>query len=1056
MAHPLPPGFKLTPDLQSTTLPVTPVIPPVVASGDVITSLHENLNVQALTDLWTNEQWLASQSFTDPTTTKGDLLARNATALARLAVGTNGHVLTVDSATAQGIKWAVPSGAVMSVFGRAGVVVAASGDYTAAQVTNAVSVLGSYPDPAWITSLAYSKITGVPAAGVGSVFGRTGAVVAVAGDYTAALVTNAVSTLGSYADPPWITSLAYSKITGVPAGGGTVSSVFGRVGDVVATAGDYTAAKVTNAVSTLGSYADPAWITSLAWSKITGAPGGGGSQTPWTSNINAANFILHSVNSIAVGTGVMNVAPVNIETSGAAAGLRHRDQAANGTPGAVFLNDSNYAAGLVFGGSAAVSVPLRGVLSLYTQNSSGVPICLSPGEVERMRITVAGDVGIGTNLAVLPMTDGNSFHTVINTAASGKFPVLSLMSNAGIGVLAFCNNAKVGTDKRVAQIVMATSGANGDSGSFSFYTYNAGAAVAAIGVEPSGAVGIRMGGSPSYSLSVNGDCNLQGGVYRVNGVPISTGGGGSQTPWTQNIDGGGFTLNNVSQIGVGTTTQFTFQVREGPNLNILLSPIAGVACIQSFNDAISAYMPLEYMASSHYLMGGAVGIGTTTPGTTLDVTGSARINGSSILSGVWPTAFSVACGSAVMTAGNDYPLSNIGLMFAGNQVGLNTRMHVVTTGASWADVALGLSFDVDASIGVGGQLWFKTGNIGIGTSSPQARLHVFGGPATISLNSTAASSAGTSQLAISGQTNSAKCLWMGFDTSVDVGVIQAGVSGISWNSLCLNPAAGNVGINTASPQVACDVRGGLDLNNTLRIWRNGRDNNYSFTTTDGILLQIGYSGTGTSILNLQYDGKVGIGTTAPGAKLTVDAGPDHVLNVRGDPTAFGLPGSLTGPILQAVTSNQAAQTAFTIFGGPIQLQGGNVGIGMGAAVPGYMLDVNGDINSRGVLRVNGVAVPLSSGALTARTNQTAGRQLNVQYNNATGKPMFVSIFIAIGAGQYARLVSDASSGPTSIIDNMTNTYSGTASFSIAGWVMPGHYYKAETSSSTLNNWYEWS
>jgi hypothetical protein len=44
-------------------------------------------------------------------TTKGDLLTRSASAVARLPVGaTNGHVLTVDSAEASGMKWAASGG----------------------------------------------------------------------------------------------------------------------------------------------------------------------------------------------------------------------------------------------------------------------------------------------------------------------------------------------------------------------------------------------------------------------------------------------------------------------------------------------------------------------------------------------------------------------------------------------------------------------------------------------------------------------------------------------------------------------------------------------------------------------------------------------------------------------------------------------------------------------------------------------------------------------------------------------------------------------------------
>ena len=132
--------------------------------------------------------------------------------------------------------------AVESVFGRIGVVVATTGDYDISQISNAVT----------------------------TVFGRKGSVVAQVGDYNINQVTNGVSTAGSYADPPWITSLAWNKISGAPATG--VSSVFGRAGAVVATAGDYTAAQVTNAVSTLGSYANPSWITSLDWGKISGPP----------------------------------------------------------------------------------------------------------------------------------------------------------------------------------------------------------------------------------------------------------------------------------------------------------------------------------------------------------------------------------------------------------------------------------------------------------------------------------------------------------------------------------------------------------------------------------------------------------------------------------------------------------------------------------------------------------------------------------------------------------------------------------------------------------------
>jgi hypothetical protein len=45
-----------------------------------------------------------------PTTTKGDLIGHNGTANVRVPVGTNGHVLTADSAEASGVKWAAAGG----------------------------------------------------------------------------------------------------------------------------------------------------------------------------------------------------------------------------------------------------------------------------------------------------------------------------------------------------------------------------------------------------------------------------------------------------------------------------------------------------------------------------------------------------------------------------------------------------------------------------------------------------------------------------------------------------------------------------------------------------------------------------------------------------------------------------------------------------------------------------------------------------------------------------------------------------------------------------------
>jgi len=82
-------------------------------------------------------------------------------------------------------------------------------------------------------------------------------------------------------------------------------TVFGRTGVVIATSGDYTANQVTNAVDSTATYNNPDWLSSLAWSKITGAP----ISTPGLNNLAAGVNALGSNTSgganTALGSGAM-------------------------------------------------------------------------------------------------------------------------------------------------------------------------------------------------------------------------------------------------------------------------------------------------------------------------------------------------------------------------------------------------------------------------------------------------------------------------------------------------------------------------------------------------------------------------------------------------------------------------------------------------------------------------------------------------------------------------------------------------------------------------------
>lgn len=73
-----------------------------------------------------------SSGFADPTTTKGDLIVRGASATTRLPVGTNGTVLYADSTQSAGVKWASLPGADS----------------------------GASRDPRWYTPSGYTRIDG--------------------------------------------------------------------------------------------------------------------------------------------------------------------------------------------------------------------------------------------------------------------------------------------------------------------------------------------------------------------------------------------------------------------------------------------------------------------------------------------------------------------------------------------------------------------------------------------------------------------------------------------------------------------------------------------------------------------------------------------------------------------------------------------------------------------------------------------------------------------------------------------------------------------------------
>jgi hypothetical protein len=314
---------------KSIALPVTPTIPEAVSYGQKILPAWGNSVAQAIDDLWTNEQAMAAAAISDPTSARGDLLVRGPGALQRLAVGSDGQILVADAAAALGARWgdgaAIPGvvPATRKVIAGAGL---GGGGALAADVTLTANVQ--------------------------TVYGRVGAITAQPGDYTAAMVTNAASTLGAYADPAWITAIGWAKITGAPA-------------TYPPSAHTHDAADIASGVLAVARLGTGTPTASLflrgdgAWAAVPAPP-----QTPWAQDIDAYQYSLLNVTSVKIKGGI---------------------------------------AQMIWGGSGQVRFESIGAVEtwiagepLYVSGRTYTAFMTGAPAVEKMRILANGKVGIGT------------------------------------------------------------------------------------------------------------------------------------------------------------------------------------------------------------------------------------------------------------------------------------------------------------------------------------------------------------------------------------------------------------------------------------------------------------------------------------------------------------------------------------------------------------------------------------------------------------------------------------------------------------------------------------
>jgi hypothetical protein len=365
----------------------------------------------------------------------------------------------------------------------------------------------------------------------------------------------------------------------------------------------------------------------------------------------------------------------------------------------------------------------------------------------------------------------------------------------------------------------------------------------------------------------------------------------------------------------------------------------------------------------------------------------------------------------------------------------------------------------------------QAGNVGIGTSSPIDVLHVSTtagmGTPTLTYHSTP----GMVSFDVPGNVELVFG-WLG--ASPYTYWLQARGNGVA-EPIALNPLGGNVGIGTSSPGAPLEVNG-LTRVTGSGAPASGAGLELAYTSTQAYVSSYNRSAgawatpiniNGTQLwLNSLSGGPVGIGTSSPQVALHIfanAANPSFTAwnenltinaNAGGNSQCLGFGNMSAAPWGSWI---QVMHQTRVSYGAALALQPLGGAVGIGTINPNYTLTVVGDCNISGTYRVNGT--PLATGGITTQTKPS--RALSTTYQNATGKPMFVTVTVNMTGAANAVAVSDSSSSPTTQLSYTGSNNPGTSVNGVLSfWVLPGNYYYVSLSigsggSGSLGNWTEW-
>jgi len=476
---------------------------------------------------------------------------------------------------------------------------------------------------------------------------------------------------------------------------------------------------------------------------------------------------------------------------------------------------------------------------LYTPAGQTVSIATAGGE--RLRVGPTGNVSIGTT------TESGR----VSVVGGGSTPAVYANGGGNVGVLGSATGSIGihGTD------TAAGTGVQGDS-STGIGGYFTSASSYAL-ITGSGRVGLGTS-APASQLSVNGNATVGAGYTATaapaNGMLVQGSVGiGTSNP-ANKLDVGGSQEIGAGYIGVaapanGLIVQGNVGIGTNAAANALDIAGDGSIILQNANSQVASTGNLYLRGpntgaaniyvqpntgttpSTYFLGNNTVGIGTATTVATLDINGTLHVSGATTIDGH-------------LTANDFNPVFPVNTwMISTDNV---ARLYFATNGIDYFHSGNGYYSFRDAGNTVD-QIMFASGSIGIGTASPGNKLDV-GGSVAI----------GTA--------------YMGIAAPVD-GLI----------------VAGKAGFGTTAPKTGIDLRGtSATVASTLQIVGTGVSTLLLGQDADGGVIR-GQGGnnalkfftggtadqaanaSGAEAMRIDSTGKVGIGTTAPGAPLHIQA-----------------------------------------------------------------------------------------------------------------------------------------------------------------------------------------